>query len=67
MSRKYYLLAKGGTEALEGIPDIVRPGDRFRVDVTFTVENPMEYVMLEDYFPSGFEVDEDVCPYSVVD
>ena len=60
VSRKYYRLAKGGTEALEGIPDIVRPGDRFRVDVTFTVENPMEYVMLEDYFPSGFEVDEDV-------
>jgi len=59
VSRKYYRLAKGGTEALEGIPDIVRPGDRFRVDVTFTVENPMEYVILEDYFASGFEVDED--------
>jgi uncharacterized protein YfaS (alpha-2-macroglobulin family) len=58
VSRKYYRLAKGGTEALEGIPEVVRPGDRFRVDVTFTVENPMEYVMLEDYFPSGFEVDE---------
>ncbi len=60
VSRKYYRLAKGGTEAVEGIPDIVRSGDRFRVDVTFTVENPMEYVILEDYFPSGFEVDEDV-------
>lgn len=58
VSRKYYRLAKGGAEALEGIPDIVRPGDRFRVDVTFTVENPMEYIILEDYFPSGFEVDE---------
>jgi uncharacterized protein YfaS (alpha-2-macroglobulin family) len=58
VSRKYYRLTKGGTEAAEGIPDVVRPGDRFRVDVTFSVKNAMEYVILEDYFPSGFEVDE---------
>ncbi len=59
VSRKYYRLAKGGAEAVEGIPGVVRSGDRFRVDVTFGVARPMEYVILEDYFPSGFEVDED--------
>jgi uncharacterized protein YfaS (alpha-2-macroglobulin family) len=59
VSRKYYRLAKGGTEAVEGIPDVVKSGDRFRVDVTFGVARPMEYVILEDYFPSGFEVDEE--------
>jgi uncharacterized protein YfaS (alpha-2-macroglobulin family) len=59
VGRKYYRLSKGGTEAAEGIPEVVRPGDRFRVDVTFGVENAVEYVILEDYFPSGFEVDED--------
>jgi uncharacterized protein YfaS (alpha-2-macroglobulin family) len=59
VDRKYYRLGTGGGEALEGIPDIVLPGDRFRVDVTFGVEQAVEYVMLEDYFPSGFEVDED--------
>jgi len=52
-------LAKGGNEAVEGIPDAVKSGDRFRVDVTFGVARSMEYVILEDYFPSGFEVDED--------
>ncbi|HUU56439.1 MAG TPA: alpha-2-macroglobulin family protein, partial [bacterium] len=59
VTRTYYRWSKGGTEATEGIPEIVKPGDRFRVDVTFSVPNAMEYVMLEDYFPSGFEVDEE--------
>jgi uncharacterized protein YfaS (alpha-2-macroglobulin family) len=60
VSRKYYSLAKDGTAEEEGIPSVVHPGDRFRVDVTFAVAHPMEYVMVEDYFPSGFEVDEDL-------
>jgi uncharacterized protein YfaS (alpha-2-macroglobulin family) len=60
VTRKYYRWSKGGAEVAEGIPDVVQPGDRFRVDVTFTVPNALEYVMLEDYLPSGFEVDEDV-------
>jgi uncharacterized protein YfaS (alpha-2-macroglobulin family) len=60
VTRKYYRWSRGGSEAAAGIPDVVQPGDRFRVDVTFNVPNAMEYVMLEDYLPSGFEVDEDV-------
>jgi uncharacterized protein YfaS (alpha-2-macroglobulin family) len=59
VTRKYYRWGKGGTEVTEGIPDLVRPGDRFRVDVTFTVPSAMEYVILEDYLPSGFEVEEE--------
>jgi uncharacterized protein YfaS (alpha-2-macroglobulin family) len=59
VSREYYTLSAGGAAAKEGIPDVVKSGDRFRVDVTFKVEAPVEYVMLEDYLPSGFEVDED--------
>jgi len=59
VSRRYYQFEKGGTELKEGIPDVVRAGDRFRVDVTFKNKADMEYVMLEDFLPSGFEVDEE--------
>lgn len=59
VTREYYKLDKDGSAHKAGIPDVVKPGDRFRVQVTFKTEHDMEYVMLEDFLPSGFEVDED--------
>lgn len=58
VSRKYTAL-RSGDQHVNPTRELVKSGDRFRVDVTFKNDRPTEYVMLEDYLPSGFEVDEE--------
>ncbi len=49
-------------DKLEDITGPVKIGDRIRVRLTITGKNNYEYLAIEDYLPSGFEVVEDKEP-----